>query len=70
MSSLLKYVKTIFLIVSFFKIREVICFPLNQNAQDPLMGAPNEATDKQLRELNLVLSPVAREALAKGKANQ
>ena len=51
-------------------IREVICFPLNQNAQDPLMGAPNEATDKQLRELNLVLSPVAREALAKGKANQ
>lgn len=51
-------------------IREVICFPLNQNAQDPLMGAPNEATDKQLRELNLVLSPVAREALAKGKGSQ
>lgn len=46
-------------------IREVICFPLNQNAQDPLMGAPSPATIKQLRELNLILSPSAREALEK-----
>jgi aspartyl-tRNA synthetase len=45
-------------------IREVICFPLNQNAQDPLMGAPLPATEKQLRELNLVLSPKARNNVA------
>lgn len=44
-------------------IREVICFPLNQNAQDMLMGAPLPATEKQLRELNIVLSAQAREEL-------
>lgn len=48
-------------------IREVICFPLNQNAQDPLMGAPLPATQKQLRELNLLLSPKARQILEGGK---
>jgi aspartyl-tRNA synthetase len=46
-------------------IREVICFPLNQNAQDLLMGAPSPASQKQLRELNIMLSPSAREALDK-----
>ena len=34
-------------------IREVTMFPMNQNAQDLMMQAPNEATNKQLRELNL-----------------
>ena len=34
-------------------IREVIAFPLNQKAQDLLMGAPNEVTPKQLRELHI-----------------
>ena len=34
-------------------IREVICFPLNQKAQDLLMQAPAEATEKQLKELHL-----------------
>ena len=34
-------------------IREVIAFPMNQNAQDLLMQAPNEATEKQLKELHL-----------------
>jgi aspartyl-tRNA synthetase len=36
-------------------IREVIAFPLNQKAQDLLMGAPNQVTDKQLRELHLLV---------------
>ncbi|MCE2992199.1 MAG: aspartate--tRNA ligase [Candidatus Jidaibacter sp.] len=48
-------------------IREVICFPLNQGAQDMLMGAPLPATDKQLKELNILLSPHAREELNKEK---
>lgn len=34
-------------------IREVIAFPLNQRAEDILMGAPSEVTPKQLRELHL-----------------
>jgi aspartyl-tRNA synthetase len=34
-------------------IREVIAFPMNQRAVDPLMGAPAPATDEQLRELHL-----------------
>lgn len=34
-------------------IREVIAFPLNQSAQDPLLGAPGEVSEKQLRELHL-----------------
>jgi len=34
-------------------IREVILFPLNQNAQDLLMGAPSEVDEKQLKELSI-----------------
>ena len=34
-------------------IREVTLFPLNQNAQDLLMGAPSEVDAKQLKELGL-----------------
>ncbi len=34
-------------------IREVTLFPLNQNAQDLLMGAPSEVDDKQLKEINI-----------------
>jgi len=34
-------------------IREVTLFPLNQNAQDLLMGAPSEIDEKQLKELGL-----------------
>ena len=44
-------------------IREVICFPMNQQAQDLLMGAPNTANEKQLRELNILLSPKAKKML-------
>lgn len=40
-------------------IREVIAFPLNQHGQDLLMSAPSPATEKQLKELKImVLSEV------------
>ncbi|HEX4347201.1 MAG TPA: aspartate--tRNA ligase [Vicinamibacterales bacterium] len=34
-------------------IREVIAFPMTQNAEDLLMHAPSNVTDKQLRELHI-----------------
>ncbi len=34
-------------------IREVIAFPLNSNAQDMMMEAPSEISEKQLREVHI-----------------
>jgi len=36
-------------------LREVIAFPMTQNAEDLLMGAPSPVSDKQLRELHIRL---------------
>ncbi|MGA7389248.1 MAG: aspartate--tRNA ligase [Pseudolabrys sp.] len=36
-------------------LREVVLFPMNQRAEDLLMGAPSEVTPKQLKELNIRL---------------
>ena len=36
-------------------IREVIPFPMNKNAQDVLMGAPSEVTQKQRDELHIAV---------------
>ena len=37
-------------------IREVIPFPLNKNAQDLMMSAPSEVTQKQLDELHIAVT--------------
>jgi aspartyl-tRNA synthetase len=37
-------------------LREVVVFPMNQKAEDLLMGAPSEVTPKQLRELHIRLN--------------
>ena len=42
-------------------LREVVLFPMNQRAEDLLMGAPSEVTPKQLRELNIRLALPAKE---------
>ena len=49
-------------------IREVIAFPMNQKAQDLLMGAPNYVTEQQLRELHIKIRGTGSEAA--GPANQ
>jgi aspartyl-tRNA synthetase len=37
-------------------LREVVLFPMNQRAEDLLMGAPSEVSPKQLRELHIRLT--------------
>jgi aspartyl-tRNA synthetase len=37
-------------------LREVVLFPMNQRAEDLMMGAPSEVTPKQLRELHIRLA--------------
>jgi aspartyl-tRNA synthetase len=51
-------------------IREVIAFPMNQQAEDLLMGAPAAADPKHLRELYLQLAPRAKEMLEKKAAQK
>ena len=40
-------------------LRQVVMFPMNQQAEDPMMGAPSEVSPKQLKELHIrvVLPP-------------
>ncbi|MEJ8573341.1 aspartate--tRNA ligase [Microbaculum marinum] len=38
-------------------LREVVMFPMNQQAQDLMMGAPSEVSNQQLRELHIRLAP-------------
>ena len=45
--------RIVMLLANEKNIREVTLFPLNQNAQDLLMGAPSEVDSKQLKELGI-----------------
>ncbi len=49
--------RIVMLLANEKNIREVTMFPMNQNAQDLMMDAPSEVSDKQLKELNLLLKP-------------
>jgi len=44
-------------------LREVIAFPMNQQAEDLLMGAPAFVEDKQMKELNITHSPSVQKML-------
>ncbi|MEL7088740.1 MAG: amino acid--tRNA ligase-related protein, partial [Planctomycetota bacterium] len=45
--------RIVMLLADEVNIREVIMFPMNQRAQDLMMGAPSLPTNEQLRELSL-----------------
>ena len=47
--------RIIMLLADEKNIREVTMFPLNQNAQDLMMNAPSDVSEKQLKELNIKL---------------
>ena len=49
--------RMVMLLADAENIREVIMFPLNQRAEDLMMGAPSEPTGEQLRELGLRVIP-------------
>jgi len=48
--------RIVMLICGEENLREVVLFPMNQRAEDLMMGAPSEATPKQLRELHIRLN--------------
>ncbi|MHB0767418.1 aspartate--tRNA ligase [Bradyrhizobium sp. 5.13L] len=45
--------RIVMLLCGTTNLREISLFPMNQQAMDLLMGAPSEATTKQLRELHV-----------------
>ena len=45
--------RVVMLLCGAQNLREITLFPMNQQAEDLLMGAPSPATPKQLRELHL-----------------
>ncbi|MDG1281923.1 MAG: aspartate--tRNA ligase [Pseudorhodobacter sp.] len=49
--------RIVMLLADEANIREVIMFPMNQRAEDLLMGAPSEPLNEQLRELRLRVLP-------------
>lgn len=52
--------RIVMLLAGVENLREVILFPMNQQAQDLMMGAPAEVMPKQLRELSIRLAPVEK----------
>ena len=51
--------RIVMLLADEFNIREIIAFPLNQKAQDLLMNAPCEVSDKQLRDVSIKVDQAA-----------
>lgn len=48
--------RLVMLLCGVQNLREITLFPMNQQAEDLLMGAPSEASAKQLRELHVRLN--------------
>ncbi len=49
--------RLVMLLADETSIREVIMFPMNQRAEDLMLGGPSAPTNEQLRELNLRVIP-------------
>jgi aspartyl-tRNA synthetase len=52
--------RIVMLLAGATSIREVIAFPLNQQAQDLMMNAPAPVSERQLKELHIRLAPPIR----------
>ena len=60
--------RTVALFAGERDIREVIAFPKTKSAGDPMTGAPAPGSNRQLRDVHILLSPDAEEALAEQRA--
>ncbi len=60
--------RTVALFAGERDIREVIAFPKTKSAGDPMTGAPAPVSNRQLRDVHILLSPDAEEALAEQRA--
>ena len=49
--------RMVMLLAATSNLREVIVFPMNQQRQDLLMGAPAEVSPRQLQDLHIRLKP-------------
>ncbi|MBA3070078.1 MAG: aspartate--tRNA ligase [Hyphomonas sp.] len=52
--------RIVMLLAEADSLRDVILFPMNQQARDLLMGAPSLVDERQLKELNIRLAPVMK----------
>ncbi|WP_333830909.1 aspartate--tRNA ligase [Pararhodobacter sp.] len=52
--------RIVMLLADEANIRQVIMFPMNQRAEDLMMGAPSEPMNEQLRELRLRVVPLEK----------
>jgi aspartyl-tRNA synthetase len=52
--------RIVMLLCGTTNLREISLFPMNQQAMDLLMGAPSEASAKQLRELHIRVNPPSK----------
>ncbi|PIN91185.1 aspartate--tRNA ligase [Candidatus Pacearchaeota archaeon CG10_big_fil_rev_8_21_14_0_10_32_14] len=56
------------LMLGYNDIREVMAFPKNKSAQNPMDGSPSEVDDKQLKETHIILNlPKKKEKVTDGK---
>jgi len=49
--------RIVMLLCGVRNLREITMFPMNQQAEDLLMGAPSEVSPKQLKELHIRVVP-------------
>ena len=48
--------RMIMLLAEEENLREVVAFPMNQQAEDLMLGSPTDVSDKHLKELGIIIS--------------